>query len=123
MVPQYPSCDTIVYVDASVRGPYLPVYFPADLHWTDIFTSAMGSGSAEGGGEGEGEGEGDGGRRVAMVGSTIRCHDYSRPKPAVERHLGGRGVIAAVETAAFAFTREAVELWKADGLLDYHPEW
>lgn len=47
----------IVLVNASVRGPFLPAYWPLDLHWSTALTARL---TAE----------------VKMVGPTINCEAY-----------------------------------------------
>ena len=44
----------ILFVNSSVRGPFLPPYWPPELHWTEVFTSRLSD-------------------SVKLVGSTISC--------------------------------------------------
>lgn len=44
----------IVFVNSSVRGPFLPPYWPRELHWTEVFTGRLTT-------------------AVKLVGSTISC--------------------------------------------------
>lgn len=44
----------ILFLNSSVRGPFLPPYWPPELHWTDVFTTRLTS-------------------SVKLVGSTISC--------------------------------------------------
>ncbi|CAL5224080.1 g6706 [Coccomyxa viridis] len=43
-----------LFMNTSVRGPFLPSYLPATTHWTELFTSRINS-------------------KVKLVGSTISC--------------------------------------------------
>lgn len=44
----------LILLNSSVRGPFLPSYWPADRHWTSVLTSRLSDG-------------------VKMVGATISC--------------------------------------------------
>jgi hypothetical protein len=35
------SYKHVVFVNSSVRGPFLPAYWPGDIHWTRVLTDRI----------------------------------------------------------------------------------
>lgn len=53
----------ILFINSSVRGPYLPAYWPKSVHWTRIFTDRITD-------------------RTKLVGPTISCEGASNTSDA-----------------------------------------
>lgn len=58
------SYKYFVFMNSSVRGPYLPSYVPPSLHWTKVFTQMLRE---------DGDGWANNGP-IKLVGLTINCH-------------------------------------------------
>jgi hypothetical protein len=54
-----------VFLNSSVRGPYVPLYVPRAIHWTTLFTQLIRE---------SGDGYGDNNGPIKLVGMTINCH-------------------------------------------------
>jgi len=80
-----------VFLNSSVRGPFLPAYMPAGWHWTDAFVGMLG-----------------GHGRVSLVGSSLAC------LPSVDK--GGPGPV--VETFAFALDPPGLALAEEAGVFE-----
>jgi len=57
-----------IFINSSVRGPFVPLYVPKAIHWTVLFTSLL---------QEEGDGYAANGP-IKLVGMTINCHQ-NRP--------------------------------------------
>ena len=80
-----------VFLNSSVRGPFLPVYMPPGWHWTEAFVGML-------------EGQGN----VSLVGSSLAC------LPRVDK--GGPGPV--IETYAYALDPTGVALAKDAGVFE-----
>jgi len=58
-----------VFMNSSVRGPYVPLYVPPSIHWTRLFTQMLRE---------EGDGYGSDNGPIKLVGMTISCYN-NRP--------------------------------------------
>jgi len=78
------------FLNSSVKGPFLPSYWPAEVHWSTIFTSRINE-------------------RVKQVGTSIVCLD-------LPSHLGGKG--PCVEGFAWATDNIGIKLGLMHGVFD-----
>jgi hypothetical protein len=116
IVPDWRRYRLFLFINSSVRGPFLPPYARGRLHWTDPFASRLGSSSSGGGGGGGGGSGGSsepaGGGDVRLVGPTVSCEGSP---------LGGNATggdwrrTPHVQTYAWAVGRKGLADLLADG--------
>jgi hypothetical protein len=98
LVPDWRRYRLFVFINASVRGPYLPSYARGRLHWTDPFASRLGGAGPAG--------------DVRMVGPTVSCEGSP---------LGGNATgrdwrrLPHVQTYAWAVGRQGLSDLLRDG--------
>lgn len=69
-VPNVRAYSYFIFLNSSVRGPFLPAYLPHTVHWTTAFTSKLST-------------------DVKLVGSTINCggaYSVDDPQPHVQTY-------------------------------------